>query len=509
MRQLCTIPLAAALLATALTPLPVSHARAADHFLTIGGGYAPSGNQVSLERNVLFFRQVLADLYPKPAGLPRHDVFFADGDSPGRDLQYEDPSWQVPEANRLLARLADDEDDLGYRYRSHEIREDLRGPATRAAVEKWFAETGAKLRPGDRLVLYVTGHGSHRQGNYDNNYVNLWNGDTLDVRQLAGLLDKLPEGVTVVTVMVQCHSGGFAELLFTGGQSDQGPSRNVRCGFFSTMPDRRAAGCTADVNEANYQDYSSGFWAALRGRTRTGVAVERTACDFDGNGAVTFAEAHAHVLLTDESIDIPTRTSDRFLRVNSDAGASGGRMVAAKDMVARLVAVAGPGERAIIEGLSTQLELAGQYRYDAANQLAESLLAQHKAVEQQERKLQRRYDRVRDVIWDSLELRWPELRNRWDPAVDRLLREEPDELVRAVKSHPKYAEFAKLHDENEKLGARDDALQTRWAKCQRLLRTLERVALAHNIAQVADEETMTRYKALIAAEEGTLGPAVK
>ena len=79
--------------------------------------------------------------------------------------------------------------------------------------------------------------------------------------------------------------------------------------------------------------------------------------------------------------------------------------------------------------------------------------------------------------------------------------------MRAAKSHRRYDEFARLYDEYDKLGERDDVLQTRWAKCQRLLRTLERVALAHNIGQVADEETMTRYKALVAAEDGTLGPA--
>src|SRR3954471_18949066 len=91
--------------------LLTAHALAADHFLTIGGGYSPTGNQVSLERNVLFFRQVLAELYPNTPGLP-HEVFFSDGNSPQRDVQYLDPAW-VPEANQLLARVYDAEDGLG------------------------------------------------------------------------------------------------------------------------------------------------------------------------------------------------------------------------------------------------------------------------------------------------------------------------------------------------------------------------------------------------------------
>src|SRR6059058_3371245 len=32
-----------------------------DHFLTIGGGGSPRNNQLSLERNVVFFRRTLAD----------------------------------------------------------------------------------------------------------------------------------------------------------------------------------------------------------------------------------------------------------------------------------------------------------------------------------------------------------------------------------------------------------------------------------------------------------------
>jgi hypothetical protein len=260
----------------ALFAVCAAPARAADHFVTIGGGYAPSGNQVSLERNVLFFREVLAELYPT---LPAHDVFFSDGDSPSRDLQFEDPAWDVPEAYRLLARLDDDEDDLGYRYRSHEIKS-VRGPSSRPQIERWFADVGSKIPEGDRLILYVTGHGgaTERDGRkeFDNNKLHLWNGEALTVRELAGLLDKLPSGVSVVAVMVQCYSGGFADLMFTGGRSENGPARAIRCGFFATMPDRQAAGCTAEVNEAAYQDYSTSFWAALRGKTRTGAPVERS-----------------------------------------------------------------------------------------------------------------------------------------------------------------------------------------------------------------------------------------
>jgi hypothetical protein len=273
------------------------------------------------------------------------------------------------------------------------------------------------------------------------------------------------------------------------------------------MPDRQAAGCTPDVNEAGYQDYSTSFWAALAGRTRTGAAVPRASCDFDRDGAVTFAEAHAYVLLTDASVDVPMTTSDRFLRLKSDPGAAGGRLVSAEDMLPRLLPLATPAERAVIQGLSEQLKLGTQYRYAAARDLAEALRLQHADDEKRERELRTAYDEARESILDGLELRWPELRNRWDPAVERILKDEGDAVVRAVKAHPDYATFTKRFAELDAIAKTDDAAQAKWARCVRLMHVLERVALAQNLSRVADEETQARYKALVAAENGSLGVA--
>lgn len=118
-----------------------------------------------------------------------------------------------------------------------------------------------------------------------------------------------------------------------------------------------------------------------------------------------------------------------------------------------------------------------------------------------------RYDDAREDILDALELRWPELANRWDPAVDRLLNDEPDELVRAIESDPRYGEFTKAQAELDALSAQDDALQLRHVKCRRLMNRISSVALAHNLPLTADEATVARYESLIAAENGTLGMA--
>jgi hypothetical protein len=201
-------------------------------------------------------------------------------------------------------------------------------------------------------------------------------------------------------------------------------------------------------------------------------------------------------------------TSDRFLRVHSDVGASRGRLVSAEDMHPRINALATPAERAVIDGLSAELNLiggGGSYRYAAAKTLSESFREQHRENERRKKEMEKQLDGVCDSIHDALELRWPELRNRWDPAVDKILRDEADEVVRAIKSHPRYKRFARLHSQMQEISDRDDALEARWAKCHRLMRAIERVALAHNLPLVADEATVVRFKTLIEAENGTLG----
>ena len=78
------------------------HAFAKDYFLTIGGGYNPTGNQVSLEKNVIFMQSVLAEQRPDH---PPHDIFFADGDDAERDVHYRDPDFEktCPPARRSFA----------------------------------------------------------------------------------------------------------------------------------------------------------------------------------------------------------------------------------------------------------------------------------------------------------------------------------------------------------------------------------------------------------------------
>lgn len=490
----------------------VCTARASDAFLTIGGGYSPTGNQVSLEKNVLLFQRLLAERY---SGGVSHDVFFSDGDDPQRDLQYEDPAVKLPRANLLVARVFRQTRHQTHQYRNHHIP-GLKGPSTRARLGKWFDDVGRKLKKGDRLFVYVTAHGggSRDKKNRYNTGLYLWNTDRLAMTDFAGMLDRVSPDVPVCLVMVQCYTAGFANILFDKGDAAKGLSKCNRCGFFATVHTRPAAGCTPDINEDNYREYSTYFWEAVRGRKRDGAPVSRP--DYNGDGATTFDEAHAYALLTSSTIDISVKTSDRFLRIYSRtpqarsrsrrktrgrrppvaAPLPGRGLVSADSPFEQLLKRAAPTERAVLVGLSRQLKLKSARRKSEALKLAAKITRDKRSAESERRKKLREYGRLAAEIRKAVLNRWPELSNRWHARVDDILHREGKDLVKLIESHPKYKRFEALRKETDRLSTKSLDLERQWVKTQRLVRTLENVALAANLPKVASPEIVRRYHKL-------------
>ena len=493
-----------------------SEVRSADYFLTVGGGYAPTGNQISLEKNVHFFQHVLEARYPESQ--VQHDIFFSDGDDPGRDLQYVDAEARLPRVNLLLANIFRKTNYLNHRYRSHQVR-GVTGPTTRSNLADWFAEEGAQLKAGDRLLVYVTAHGgkSKDKKRPENTQLFLWNNQPILMTELTGHLDKIPAEVPVVVVMVQCYSGGFANVIFKDGDSSKGLAQPNRCGFYATVQTRPAAGCTPDIKEENYHEYSSYFWAAILGSTRTGQAV--SSCDYNDDGVVSFAEAHAYALLTSSTIDISVKTSDTFLRAYSQYPKSSGRKGRLGERppqpVVRLwhpnsafddlIDLARADERVVLEGLSGQLELFESRRARQARTVASRLAKENKERLSDRNKMRGQYDKLAARIRREVINRWPELANPWHPSAATIIQEDADAIVDCVESHAGYKRFSQLRRRLNRLSKDQLDRDRKWAKCQRLIRTLENVALAANLPHVASAARRKEYARLLGAEMATLG----
>jgi hypothetical protein len=117
-----------------------------------------------------------------------------------------------------------------------------------------------------------------------------------------------------------------------------------------------AAGCTPEVNEDDYHDFTSYFFAALSGEDRKGRPVR--GADYNHDGVVGMDEAYAYTLIHDESIDTPVCTSDVFLR----------RFVKTPEApifetpYSQMLGWARPSQAAALEGLSAYLKLSGEDR---------------------------------------------------------------------------------------------------------------------------------------------------
>jgi hypothetical protein len=230
--------------------------------------------------------------------------------------------------------------------------------------------------------------------------------------------------------------------------------------------------------------------------------------DYDHDGRVSMAEAHAYVMLTSETVDIPVCTSDVLLRQFSrtqDSRIKG--LAAASIKFDELVKLATPDRRAVLEGLSKQLELKGDDRAAAARTMAESI--------DRER---RRYDRrggggggggeredLRRKIKAAVLVRWPEMSSAWHPVVTKALAQEPEAIVKLIESQPGFARWDELSAKAGEASTKSFELERKWVKCQRFLYTAESVALAANLDKFATKLVQQRYEELRAAENSTFG----
>jgi hypothetical protein len=121
-----------------------------------------------------------------------------------------------------------------------------------------------RAQPGSRNLLVLIGH-----GNPDG--AGMWSSPTpLSPANLRALHE---------------HSGGD-NVLVSGNCFGGVMARATSCGFFGARPDIIATGCQADAAEvAQSRDYLHMFFSSL-------TPAARAAADADGNGVISFAEAH-------------------------------------------------------------------------------------------------------------------------------------------------------------------------------------------------------------------------
>ncbi|MDZ4686380.1 MAG: hypothetical protein SH850_15030 [Planctomycetaceae bacterium] len=478
---------------------------ATDYFLTIGGGYDPSGNQASLEANVQFFQQILAE---KHRGPRRHDIFFADGHDPAADLEIlaEQPARINTPATDLLASLHRRRDEVQVAYRNHRVN-GIAGPLDPALIRADFEALAKVARRGDRLIVYVTAHGSEGpEDDLFNTTIDCWNEREITAREFSTWLARLPSEVPVVMVMAQCYCGGFARTIFQDLDEAKGLAPQLRVGFFAQQHDLPAAGCRPDIEHD--EEFSSYFWGALAGRSRNGVAIE--GCDIDGNGVVSFAEAHAYAVTAGETIDIPLRTSEVLLRTYSRLTAEETRDAETKPALATMsgslqsfVDRGGPVAGRIVTQLAKTLGFPLQ---DDVTAVLAAYEDHRRTGRMQGRGRGPRQGSGRRELLRLVAEKWPELGDprQWEKSP--LLRPDNQQpLLAELKQLPGWKEYDQRLRQREAAGLESERHELRDVKYRRLINALESIVLEKNLPLLATPQIVERYRQMVALEETTLG----
>ncbi|HAA58565.1 MAG TPA: hypothetical protein DCE42_27630 [Myxococcales bacterium] len=254
------------------------------HALLLNGGGNPQSNYFSHHLHLQMFSELL-----KRRGLAVDEMslFSTDGTSPKKDrlVAIRRPKdWLfegLPEAQLMDASKLVNTTMPGMSMR----------PAKKRSLAQWFHDwkKTSKGQKSQTLMFFVTDHGTRGKGPLGNK-IELW-GEQVNVKEVRDMMKPLGKETRVVSVMSQCYSGGFANLLYEEGTKVHGN----RCGFFSTLSSREAYGCFPETARAERVGHAYRMIRAMR-RART------------------FVEAHEMTLLTDRTPDVPLRTSDVFLR---------------------------------------------------------------------------------------------------------------------------------------------------------------------------------------------------
>ena len=250
-------------------------------FLVFAGGGSPRNNEIALEKNVLYFQRTLRELGYNSSDA---DVFFANGITGEATVRYineqRQQQFKVPQIPHLI------------------------GASTLLNFQQWMQQEGDRDRKNP-LFFYFTGHGMPDE-------ILLWGGNNLTLRNFSRQLDRLPANTPVTTIMAQCFAGSFADFIYQDGDRGKPLSPQTRCGFFATIRTRPSVGCTPEVDESDYKDYSSSFFAGLSGRSRTGEPV--SSADYNQDGIVSYNEAHAFSKIDMQTMDMPISTLETWLQ---------------------------------------------------------------------------------------------------------------------------------------------------------------------------------------------------
>jgi hypothetical protein len=465
-----------------------SLAMARDYYLSVGGGYEPSMSQGVLELNMKnFYARVnktnaeksLIQLYGGGCNPDSLDVYTT-----AKEFSLED---------RLFAVFFKAHDDAECVWRHNQIPS-LNGASTKENLEHYLNEHKDWVKHDDSFRFYFTGHGSQ---NDEVSQMDLWGIESdMKVPEFVSKLDEYPEESPTQVLMVQCYSGGFANMNYKGGDPKAELSSHQRCGFFSQLPDRLAAGCTPDLEQR--EEYSRYFLEASQSKTEKGQVIN---VDYNKDGVVGSDEAHAYVVAHEKSIDVPISTSSWLLRQKNVKIKSKQKGLSLKEFRNIMNASESVVLSALLKstGLSMVDDDRALLKVKAAIKSEKDLQASAKDARE---KAQEYLDKIFTDIKFDLKERFPIFYTTYGITLgtQKVLNSELAGRARAaLKKHPKYQIFKAAFVSRDKASNVEELWERRVVQLERLEYLLETKLMEESLKN-SKSTIMQRYKELKTCE---------
>ena len=429
-------------------------------WIVAGGGSIPELNQVSIEQDLADAERVLAGVTGAPG-----ELLFASG--PGdRTVQISGrPSPLLP-ADAVRASLASLFDPRGGRTATY--RPTILRPIGPATADRLLASLEAALTDAARrpLTVYLAGHGQMGPNPRDN-WVDLWEESALTPISVARALERHPGHRTVRFVITSCHSGGFGELAFAGADPALGPATTDRCGLFAAPWDLPASGCDPNPDRAAHEGYARHFLPALA-------------------AGKSLLEAHTEVRVTSPAPDVPTTTSERWLRHSAPT-----------DSTAATKAFALPEEDRVVEALTDRLGVKPRAASDALKALEASI----DALDAERRIGQPDEDAAWRRASASVLARWPVLNDPWHPDFEGALEANRADIKRHLARDPAVVLWRSARRALDEIDMKIWDLRDRSAPLERLARAVETRDLAARLHAQGGPD-WTHYLRLLECERG-------
>jgi hypothetical protein len=448
---------------------PKVHPKPNTGWVAIGGGGEPISNQVSLAQDIALLQSTLAS----PG-----TTLFASGKRAFVAIERsKDPRKAIPLADSL-AELFGTARGVSTHYEPAKLAID--GPATTDHVLATLGE--ALAQPGAPLLVYIGCHGDRGERPRDSSLA-LWGGWPLRVDDLASELDAESSQRPARFVITSCYGGGFADLVYRGAEAEREVREVVHCGLFAAPWDEEASGCDPNPDRRTHESYALHFLQALSSRDRTGKQV--SGIDLDGDERISLLEAHSWARIHARSFDMPTTTSERYLREIVDPKQARQARPEFDREEARVVSALGQAlELDTADETEKQLSELEGILSDVASSVAEAQHAEEDAYY---------------ALRISLLERWPLLDHPWEARTRALLKTDGSMIRRVLEESDAASVYAHATREFEQLLAQQDQARVARARVSRLARAYETARLVGELKARGGAGFQT-YQALRACE---------